>query len=141
MLNSSVIICDSEKKNENSVDTCNKCLELAAELVKKNDVYIELSKRVAKLLFENEKLHKEKQHLKKTYKELYDSIKPSRVHAKEQCDSLITNLKSMENANLKTQIQEKVFASAALKNELRKLKRKNVIDTAVTKPYATTIAP
>ncbi|GJX80202.1 hypothetical protein Tco_0328351 [Tanacetum coccineum] len=44
VLNSSVIICDSEKKNEDSVDTCNKCLELEAELVKKNDVYIELLK-------------------------------------------------------------------------------------------------
>ncbi|GKF21616.1 hypothetical protein Tco_0070254, partial [Tanacetum coccineum] len=43
MLNSSVIICDSEKKNENSMDTCNKCLKLEAELVKKNDVYVELS--------------------------------------------------------------------------------------------------
>ncbi|GJY87816.1 retrovirus-related pol polyprotein from transposon TNT 1-94 [Tanacetum coccineum] len=32
VLNSSVIICDSEKKNENSVDTCNKCLELEVEL-------------------------------------------------------------------------------------------------------------
>ncbi|GKD01079.1 hypothetical protein Tco_1171353 [Tanacetum coccineum] len=153
--------------NENSVDTCNKCLELEAELVKKNDVYIELSKQfsnleqhcislelqakdtvisklketihslgenanpakvkkdideieiidielkhnVAKLLSKNKKLHKEREHLKKTYKELYDSIKPSRVHAKEQCDSLIANLnsKSMENADLKTQIQEKEF--------------------------------
>ncbi|GKC46826.1 hypothetical protein Tco_1064548, partial [Tanacetum coccineum] len=195
VLNSSVIICDSEKKNENSVDTCNKCLELEAELVKKNNVYIEILKRFSNLeqhcislelqekdtiisklketihslreakvkqltdeietintelehsveilLSENEKLHKEKEHLKKTYKELYDSIKPSRVHAKEQCDSLIANLnsKSMENVDLKTQIQEKVFANASLKNELRKIKGKNVIDTVVSKPYATTIAP
>ncbi|GKB02213.1 hypothetical protein Tco_0830302 [Tanacetum coccineum] len=44
VLNSSVIICDSEKENVNSVDTCNKCLELEDELVKKNNVYIELSK-------------------------------------------------------------------------------------------------
>ncbi|GKB59120.1 hypothetical protein Tco_0915306 [Tanacetum coccineum] len=209
VLNSFVIICDYEKRNENYVDTCNKCLELEAELVKKNDVYIELSKQfsnseqhctslevanqlnkeifqkdkssdnqnnpeiqeyfeqndlkaqlqakdtvigklkekilslrenanpakvkkdideietinielehsVAKLLSENEKLHKEREHMKITYKELYDSIKPSRVHAKEQCDSLIANLnsKSMENAVLKTQIQEKVFADVALK--------------------------
>ncbi|GKC21536.1 hypothetical protein Tco_1023686 [Tanacetum coccineum] len=180
MLNSSVIICDSEKKNKNSMGTCNKCLKLEAELVKKNDVYlqakdtvisklkktihslreninlakvkkdideietinIELEHSVAKLLYENEKLHKEKEHLKKSYKELYDLIKPSRVHAKEQCDSLIANLKSksMENEDLKTQIQEKVFANAALKNELTKLKGKNVIDTAVSKPYANTIA-
>ncbi|GJW32050.1 hypothetical protein Tco_0052082 [Tanacetum coccineum] len=98
---------------------------------------------VAKLLFENEKLHKEKEHLKKTYKELYDSIKPTRVRAKEQCDALIVNLnsKSMENANLKTQIQQKVFANAALKTELRKLKEKKVINTVVSKPLATTIAP
>ncbi|GKB33436.1 hypothetical protein Tco_0872837 [Tanacetum coccineum] len=188
VFNSSVIICDSEKKNEDSVDTCKKCLELEVELVKKNDVYIELSKRslqakdtiisklketihslrenanpakvkkdideiktinielehsVAKLLSENEKLHKEKEHLKKTYKELYDSIETSRVHSKEQCDSLIVNLnsKSMENADLKAQIQEKVFANAALKNELRKLKRKTVIDTVVSKPHVTTTAP
>ncbi|GJS80638.1 retrovirus-related pol polyprotein from transposon TNT 1-94 [Tanacetum coccineum] len=206
VLNSSVIICDSDKKNENSVDTCNKCLELEvakqlnkeifqkekssdnnnhpeiqeyfeqndlkAQLQAKNTVIsklketihslrenanptkvknnideietinIELEHSVAKLLSENEKLHKEKEHLKKTYKELYDSIKPSRVHAKEQRDSLIANLnsKSMENADLKTQIQEKVFANAAIKNELRKLKGKNVIDTTVSKPYATTIA-
>ncbi|GJT26054.1 retrovirus-related pol polyprotein from transposon TNT 1-94 [Tanacetum coccineum] len=106
-------------------------------------INIELEHRVAKLLFENEKLHKEKEHLKKTYKELYDSIKPSCVHAKEQCDSLIVNLnsKSMENVDLKAQIQEKVFANAALKSELRKLKGKTVIDTVVSKPHATTIAP
>ncbi|GJT58092.1 retrovirus-related pol polyprotein from transposon TNT 1-94 [Tanacetum coccineum] len=33
-----------KKMNDDSVDICNKCLELAAEFVKKNDVYIELSK-------------------------------------------------------------------------------------------------
>ncbi|GKB83899.1 retrovirus-related pol polyprotein from transposon TNT 1-94 [Tanacetum coccineum] len=53
---------------------------------------------------------------------------------------LILNSKSMENADLKTQIQEKVFANATFKNELRKLKGKNVIHLAVSKPYATTIA-
>ncbi|GKC81083.1 hypothetical protein Tco_1136800, partial [Tanacetum coccineum] len=47
----------------------------------------------------------------------------------------------MENADLKAQIQEKVFANAALKNELRKLKRKTVIDIVVLKPHVTTTAP
>nr|GEV86054.1 retrovirus-related Pol polyprotein from transposon TNT 1-94 [Tanacetum cinerariifolium] len=105
-------------------------------------INIELKHSVAKLLFENEKLHKEREHLKKTYKELYDSIKPSRVHAKEQCDYLIANLNSklMENADLKTQIQEKLFANASLKNELRKIKGNIVIDNVVSKPHATTIA-
>nr|GEU60007.1 hypothetical protein [Tanacetum cinerariifolium] len=92
-------------------------------------INIELEHSVAKLLSENKKLHKEKEHLKKTYKELYDSIKPIRVHAKEQCDALIVNLnsKSIENANLKAQIQENVFANATLKTELRKLKGKTVV--------------
>nr|GEW75665.1 hypothetical protein [Tanacetum cinerariifolium] len=50
--------------------------------------------------------------------------------------------KELENiVYLKTQIQEKVFVNAALKNKLWKLKGKNVIDTIVSKPYATTIAP
>ncbi|GKB69308.1 retrovirus-related pol polyprotein from transposon TNT 1-94, partial [Tanacetum coccineum] len=80
-------------------------------------INIELEHSVAKLLSENEKLHKEKEHLKKTYKELYDSIKPTRVRAKEQCDALIVNLNSKE------------------------LKGKDMISTAVSKPNATTIAP
>nr|GEV45657.1 uncharacterized mitochondrial protein AtMg00810-like [Tanacetum cinerariifolium] len=81
-------------------------------------INIELEHSVAKLLFENDKLHNEKEYLKQTYKKLYDSIKPTRVHAKEQCDALIVNLnsKSMENG-------------------------KTVIDTVVSKPHATTIAP
>ncbi|GJY05733.1 hypothetical protein Tco_0371673 [Tanacetum coccineum] len=66
----------------------------------------------------------------------------TRVQSKEHCDSLIAqiNAKSVENSDLNAQLQEKVFAIAALKNELRKLKGKNVVDTAVSKPIAT-IAP
>ncbi|GJV64370.1 hypothetical protein Tco_1475198 [Tanacetum coccineum] len=93
VLNYSVIICDSEIKNEDSVDTCNKCLELEVELVKKNNVYIELSK----------------------------------------CYKQRTLFESSNS--------RKVFANAALKNELRKLKGKTFIDTVVSKPHATTIAP
>ncbi|GJW77173.1 retrovirus-related pol polyprotein from transposon TNT 1-94 [Tanacetum coccineum] len=51
----------------------------------------------------------------------------TRVQTKEHNDSLIAQLNqnSNENADLKAQIQEKVFATAALKNELRKLKGNN----------------
>ncbi|GJV97591.1 retrovirus-related pol polyprotein from transposon TNT 1-94 [Tanacetum coccineum] len=48
---------------------------------------------------------------------------------------------SVENLDLNAQLQEKVFAIAALKNELRKLKGKNVVDTTVSTPTATIIAP
>nr|GEV33809.1 retrotransposon protein, putative, unclassified [Tanacetum cinerariifolium] len=53
----------------------------------------------------NEKLHKENEHLKQTYNDLYDSIKKTRVQAKDLNDSLIAqvNSKTIENADLKTQ--------------------------------------
>ncbi|GKA48561.1 hypothetical protein Tco_0741519 [Tanacetum coccineum] len=63
------------------------------------------------------KLCKENETLKKHYKDLYDSIKITRSKTIEQTTSLLAN-----NADLKAQIHEKVFAIAALKNVLRKLK-------------------
>ncbi|GKB51066.1 hypothetical protein Tco_0901819 [Tanacetum coccineum] len=67
------------------------------------------------------KLRKENKTLKKHYKDLYDSIKLTRSKTTEQTTSLLAN-----NAELKAQIQEKVFAIAALKNDLRKLKGHSV---------------
>ncbi|GKA26501.1 hypothetical protein Tco_0712610 [Tanacetum coccineum] len=63
----------------------------------------------------------------------------SRVQSKEHCDSLIAQIngKSVENSDLNAQLQEKVFAITALKNELRKLKGKNVVNIVVSKPNAT----
>ncbi|GJW37131.1 hypothetical protein Tco_0060051, partial [Tanacetum coccineum] len=62
---------------------------------------IELEHRVTKLVAENE-------HLKQTYKQLYDSIKPKRVQSKEQCDALIkqVNIKSGEISDLNAKLQE-----------------------------------
>ncbi|GJW59817.1 retrovirus-related pol polyprotein from transposon TNT 1-94 [Tanacetum coccineum] len=104
---------------------------------------IELEHSVAKLLSENELLHKEIEHLKKIYKDQFDSIKKTRALSKEHCDSLIAQLnsKSMENADLKGQIQEKVFVTTALQNEVRSLKGKHVLDNATTITNATIIAP
>ncbi|GJZ64356.1 hypothetical protein Tco_0620777, partial [Tanacetum coccineum] len=106
-------------------------------------INIELEHSVAKLLSENERLHKEIKHLKKIYKDQFDSIKKTRALSKEHCDSLIAQLnsKSMENADLKGQIQEKVFVTTTLQSELRRLKGKHVLDNATTITNATTIAP
>ncbi|GJV20397.1 retrovirus-related pol polyprotein from transposon TNT 1-94 [Tanacetum coccineum] len=73
----------------------------------------------------------------------FDSIKKTRVRSKEHSDSLIApiNAKFVENSDLNAQLQEKVFAIATLKNELRKVKGKSVVDTSVSKPSAVTIAP
>ncbi|GKF06261.1 hypothetical protein Tco_0036929, partial [Tanacetum coccineum] len=84
---------------------------------------------------ENEQLHKEKEHLKQTYKDLFDSIKRTRVQTKDQNDSLMAQLnkKSNENVDVLAQIQKKGFAIAALKNELRKLTG-NSVNTKFAKP-------
>ncbi|GJS15065.1 putative reverse transcriptase domain-containing protein [Tanacetum coccineum] len=109
-----------------------------AEKVKEINVLetinIELESSVARLLVENEKLNKENELLKQTYKDLSDSIKKTSVYTKDHADSLIVqlNCKSVENADLKAQIQEKVFANASLKNELRKIKGTSV-DTKLAK--------
>nr|GEW23240.1 hypothetical protein [Tanacetum cinerariifolium] len=78
--------------------------------------------------------------LAKTYKQIYDSIKPTRVRSKEQCDALINlvNQKSVEIFDLNANLQVKGLIIAALKDELRKLKRKALVDNDVT---THTIAP
>ncbi|GJT79909.1 hypothetical protein Tco_1054251 [Tanacetum coccineum] len=227
-VNSFVAMNESMTVNDKFVDTCQKCLELESELLKKNNVISELSTRFSnlekhcislevvtqlsqenfqtenscvnqnnpdireyfenndlkahiqakdtiinkleeriyalrdnpdkvkkdideietiniklELLSKNEDLHKEIMHLKQIYKDQFDSIKKTRVSNKEHNDSLIAqmNSKSVENAHLRAQIQEKVFANTALKNELRRIKGKDVVDIVASKPKATTIAP
>ncbi|GJU57666.1 retrovirus-related pol polyprotein from transposon TNT 1-94 [Tanacetum coccineum] len=99
-------------------------------------INIELEHRVTKLIAENE-------HLKQTYKQLYDSIKPSRVRAKEQTESLVNQLnqKSVEITDLNAQLLKKVFVITTLKNDLRKFKGKDIVDNAAQVSNATTIAP
>ncbi|GJR52160.1 retrovirus-related pol polyprotein from transposon TNT 1-94 [Tanacetum coccineum] len=96
-------------------------------------INIELDHRVSKLIAENE-------HLKQTYKQLYDSIKPTRIRSKEQCDALVSqvNQKSVEISNLNISLQEKDLVITTVKDDLRKLKGKDLADNVVTKH---TIAP
>nr|GEY94386.1 hypothetical protein [Tanacetum cinerariifolium] len=110
-----------------TVNKCERCVTLETKLQRdfiKKECYDNL---VTKLVTENE-------HLKKTYKQLYDSIKSSRVRSKEQCDDLIkqVNIKSAENSDLNASLQEKALVITALKDTLSKLKGKVVVDEAVT---------
>ncbi|GJS14790.1 retrovirus-related pol polyprotein from transposon TNT 1-94 [Tanacetum coccineum] len=100
------------------------------QLVKKDideteTINIELEHRVTKLIAENG-------HLKQTFKQLYDSIKPSSVRAKEHVESLVNQLnqKSVEITDLNAQLQEKVFVITTLKNDLRKFKGKDIVNNA-----------
>ncbi|GJU02892.1 retrovirus-related pol polyprotein from transposon TNT 1-94 [Tanacetum coccineum] len=67
--------------------------------------------------------------------QLYDSIKPSRIRSKEQCDDLINqvNLNTVEISDLNASLQEKVLEITALKDDFRKLKGKSLVDNDVTK--------
>nr|GEX17536.1 hypothetical protein [Tanacetum cinerariifolium] len=90
-------------------------------------INIEVNHWVSKLIAKNE-------HLKQTYKQLYDSIKPTCVRSKEQCDVLISqvNQKSVEISDLNANLQEQGLFIASLKDELRKLKEKALVDNVVT---------
>ncbi|GKB77090.1 retrovirus-related pol polyprotein from transposon TNT 1-94, partial [Tanacetum coccineum] len=70
----------------------------------------ELENSVAKLLSKNESLCNEINHVKRVFKDQFNSIKQTRVRHKEQSDSLINkvNLKSIEIEDLKAQIQDKL---------------------------------
>ncbi|GKE76860.1 hypothetical protein Tco_1542980 [Tanacetum coccineum] len=104
---------------------------------------VELEYSVAKLLSENERLCNKINHVKQDFKVQFDSIKKTRVHTKEHSDSLIdkVNLKSAENEDLKAQTQDKVSVITSLKNDLRKVKGKEIIDIAAQIPSANTIVP
>nr|GEX38627.1 hypothetical protein [Tanacetum cinerariifolium] len=78
--------------------------KIKQELEDIETINIELDHRVTKLVTENE-------HLKQTYKKLYDSIKSLRIQTKNS---------------------EKVLVITALKDTLRKLKGKAIVDEAVT---------
>ncbi|GJT35613.1 hypothetical protein Tco_0926032 [Tanacetum coccineum] len=108
--------------------------EKSNEAKVKNDIdvtetiNIKLEHSVDKLLAENEQLHKEKEHLKQTYKDLFDSIKRTRVQIKRPNYSLMAQLikYSNENVDVLAQYTEKGVSNAALKNEFRNLTGTNV---------------
>nr|GEY86663.1 hypothetical protein [Tanacetum cinerariifolium] len=100
--------------------------KIKQELEEIETINIELDHKVTKLIAENK-------HLKQTYKQLYNSIKSSRIRSKEQCDDLIkqVNIKSAENSDLNASLQENFLVITALKDTLGKLKGKDVVDEAV----------
>ncbi|GJY15336.1 hypothetical protein Tco_0385758 [Tanacetum coccineum] len=98
-------------------------------------INVELEYSVAKLLQENEILHKENDTVKRHYKELYDSIKVTRNQTKVNHASLIEKLnhKSLKVTDLKAQLQDKMDVNVELRNLLNKMKGKYV-DTKFVKP-------
>nr|GFA95696.1 hypothetical protein [Tanacetum cinerariifolium] len=145
-----VVVQDNVKSACLNVDVCAHCVTIESELKKdfiKKECYETLLQKYHTL----EKHCSSKGHSdieieretpffngdvneRNTYKQLYDSIKSSRVRSKEQCDDLINkvNLKSAEVSDLNASFQEKVLVITALKEQLNKLKGKAVHTEAVS---------
>nr|GEY49706.1 retrovirus-related Pol polyprotein from transposon TNT 1-94 [Tanacetum cinerariifolium] len=92
--------------------------KIKMELEEIETINIELDHRVTKLVAENERL-------KQTYKQLYDSIKSSRVRSKEQCDDLKqVNIKFVENSNLNARVNLLTSASGSQPQAKKPVNRK-----------------
>nr|GFB59490.1 integrase, catalytic region, zinc finger, CCHC-type, peptidase aspartic, catalytic [Tanacetum cinerariifolium] len=117
-----VILKLKEKIKSSSGDVKERKVESKVEEIETQN--LESDHKVTKLSAENN-------HLKQTYKQLFDSIKSSRVQSKVQCDDLINkvNLKLVEVADLNASLQEKVLVITALKEQL---KGKAVLPKAVS---------
>ncbi|GKA33261.1 hypothetical protein Tco_0719628 [Tanacetum coccineum] len=76
------LICNLKNQIKSVKEASNEA-KLKKEINVLETINIELESSVAKLLVENEKLNKENEHLKQTYKELYDSIKMTRIKTKD----------------------------------------------------------
>ncbi|GJV66259.1 hypothetical protein Tco_1477087 [Tanacetum coccineum] len=164
----STVVFDNVNVEMQSTESCVKCLNLDAAHLNKQNEYNDLSKKyfennnlkaqlqakdttICKLkehiksMRENDKEEKVKHELDKTETiniELEHSVakllsKNERLHKKTGQ----LNSKSMENADLKRQIQDRVFVITSLKNDLQKLKGKETAKNAALIPIATTITP
>nr|GEX44170.1 integrase, catalytic region, zinc finger, CCHC-type, peptidase aspartic, catalytic [Tanacetum cinerariifolium] len=109
------------------------------EGIPKNMVIKKLKERIKSLSgnMKEDKIKKELEEIETINIELdhkVTKIKSLRIRLKEQCDDLINqvNLKSAENSDLNASLQEKVLVITALKDNLRKLKGKVVVDDVVT---------
>nr|GFB40433.1 hypothetical protein [Tanacetum cinerariifolium] len=129
-----IVVHENMKPACLNVTACARCVTTKFKLKQifsKMNVMIrcfkKLDHKVTKLAAENE-------HLKQTYKKLYDSIKSLHVRSKEQCDDLFNkvNLKFAEVSDLNASLQEKVLAITALKVQLDKLQGKAVLTKAVS---------
>ncbi|GJT68122.1 hypothetical protein Tco_1019602 [Tanacetum coccineum] len=146
VMNSMSLNNDSVNMEMQKCESCEKCLNLDVELSKSKQAYNDLLKNYSQL-----EKHSQLQDKDKTICKLKDTIKSLRDNTKEEnvnheCDLEPIN-KELENSVAKLlcenepQIQDKVFVITSLKNDLRKIKGKEIVKNVVHIPSATTIAP
>ncbi|GJY34379.1 hypothetical protein Tco_0418848 [Tanacetum coccineum] len=128
-----------DKYMENKIDLEKKIKELDNIIIKLRmsdptskpsdalPVKIEAPKELPKISLLNESLKKLKFQLAK-----FDNVVKIRT---------TSNARTEENEDLKAQIQEKVFVLTSLKNDLQKIKGKEIVDIVAQIPSANTIIP
>nr|GEW62340.1 hypothetical protein [Tanacetum cinerariifolium] len=155
VMNSTAVFDDVNVEMQRS-ESCVKCVDLDAELLNKQSVYNDLSKSYSQLekycislelimqlnqeIFQKESLINNQNALE-IPEYLENNVLKAQLRAKDTTiRKLKLNSKSMENVDLKRQIQDNVFVITSLKNDLRKLKGKEV-ENVTQIPIATTVAP
>ncbi|GJS64502.1 hypothetical protein Tco_0679066 [Tanacetum coccineum] len=137
-VNSFVAMIDSV----NYVEMCNKCLELEAELIKQhnmNNTSVNQTKPSFDQLFELNNLKAELQADDTTIEKLKANIK--HLNKTSTTNSVKKDIDEIETINIELEHRENVFVITTLKNDLRKIKGKDIVDNTVKVSNATTIAP
>ncbi|GJR13706.1 hypothetical protein Tco_0796358 [Tanacetum coccineum] len=162
VMNSMSLIGKYVNMNRKRNESCDKCFNLDAELLKSQNVHNDLLKK----FFENNDLKAQLQDKDTTICKLKEIIKSMREKSKEKninynyCEIETKNVELEHSVakllsenerlckeinhvkqDLKAQIQDKVFVITSLKNDLRKLKGKEIVDIAAQIPSANTIVP
>ncbi|GJZ19020.1 retrovirus-related pol polyprotein from transposon TNT 1-94 [Tanacetum coccineum] len=150
VMNSTTVFGNSVNVEMQSSESCDKCSDLDAELLTKQTAYNELLKDKScdnqnaleiPEYFENNDLKAQLQAKDTTISKMKEHIKSIRENDKEE--KVKQEMDEIETINIElehSQIQEKVFVTTTLQNELRRLKGKNMFDNATTITNATTIA-
>ncbi|GJU96474.1 hypothetical protein Tco_1321230 [Tanacetum coccineum] len=147
VMNSMSVTNESVNMEMQICESCDKCLHLDAEFSKSKQAYNALLKSNSQLENIND-LKAQLQDKDTTICKLKVIIKSMREKSKDDnvnndlCELETKNVE-LENKNedLKAQIQDKVFVITSLKNNLRKLKQKEIVENVVHIPSANTIAP
>ncbi|GKA99169.1 hypothetical protein Tco_0827106 [Tanacetum coccineum] len=137
----STVVFDDVNLEMKKSEYCNKCLDLDAELLNKQNTNNQNALEIPEY-FENNDLKAQLQAKDTTICKLKEHIKSMRENNKEE--KVKQEMDEIETINIElehSQIQEMVFVTTTLQNELRRLKGKLVLDNATTITNATTIAP
>ncbi|GJY15969.1 retrovirus-related pol polyprotein from transposon TNT 1-94 [Tanacetum coccineum] len=114
-------------------------MQLNKENFQKNNTYVNPTEPTFDHLFELNNLKAELQAKDTTIEKLKANIK--RLNKTSTTNSMKKDIDEIETINIELEHREKVFVITTLKNDLRKLKGKDIVDNVAQVSNATTVAP